>query len=211
MKVFNIKETEKAFYQAKLDILSENEQLGSIYLEGGQIFGKVNVDGVYMGHEFTMRPKKGYGRNFNAMLNGKSALMYQDTVKFKKGLFARAYMTWIVETPNGRYETWLMGIGDRGYVHTTYFNDQPVAHITVPSVAINDMHEYTLTVYNDNNTDDVLSCFVYIVYHFILSHRYSPSQVMTKGKTVRIRKDKVDKEMLKKFMYLEEQFGIAVW
>ena len=210
MKTFKVKETEKALYQARLDILSDDEQLGSIHLKGGQVFGKVDVDGVYMGHELTMRPKRGYGVSFDATLDGKSALAYKEEIKFKKGIFAPTYAKWIIKAPQGLYETWIIGIGDKGYVHTTYFNGKPVAHITLPSVTINDMHEYTLTVYDDNSIEDVQALLIQIVYHFIVSHRYNPSEVMTKGKTIRVRKEKVEKEMFEKFAYLEERFGISL-
>ena len=141
----------------------------------------IDVYGSYMGHDFSMkylkRKEKGKGDFvFNALIDGKPAKMYFKEVKDPgRLLFADIFFDWIVETDNGLYEAWTVGVGDKS-IHPLYFNGKPVAHAVKPHTVIDDMHVYQISVYDEDNLEHILAMILEMCFHFIW-RPYHPSEV----------------------------------
>ncbi len=205
MKTLIIKQESKKLYGASFNIYSKNgEILGQITVEGGQVHLHVNVSGTYQGHTFSYKHRNGLKEIFDVQIDNQNGIMYRAYEKLKKGLFATKYCKSVVEINNNIYERWIVGVGEKGYVHTLYLNGTPVAHAVKPCVVLNDMHEYTVTIYNEENIEHTLVMFLEIIFHFTWSS-YNPSQVVKSGKSKSISINK-DKNILEKIAYLKDNF-----
>jgi hypothetical protein len=75
---------------------------------------------------------------------------------------------------------YIVGLGEDGTCAPVYLNDIPIGHVENGCIAQRDLHDFSISVYNEKNDEQLFALLAMTCYRYVFTF-YKSGEVMSSG------------------------------